>query len=454
MEGMIHQIHDTDKSFTIDPIARAIKNDTLKKLSLVIDDHNSEIFTFELPRTIEGHDMAGCNKVEVHYVNTHSTTKEKSADVYKVKDYRVSEEDPEKVIFSWTISKKATKFPGSLAFAIHFACIDETSGEILYWWSTSTNTTITVLDSINLTEETAEENKDLQEKTATPTKDIQVVRPDDEFRGLSRVVVDPIPDEYIIPTGTLFVNANGDYEVREFDKIIVNVEGSGGETAKIVVPGGWQGTPVPNNEMVNTIYINNKLSAEEIFNLFEANNITTEQSMYIFGNEDISVQVMIMLFGEDEDEKVYVLGLIDNDNETMYQYGVAWSLTNGYQITDMGNGTTLIESFEVNSINFSPFDTTGYSSLFSITPFTQGNEVIELAGEYDGIEINVTENGVVDIEEMISEKKIPLKVNVNVMPIEITENGDGTVDLTILENTDISVVENNDGSVDITIPTE
>ena len=225
MEGMIHQIHDTDKSFTIDPITRAIKNDTLKKLSLVIDDHNSEIFTFELPRTIEGHDMAGCNKVEVHYVNTHSTTKEKSADVYKVKDYRVSEEDPEKVIFSWTISKKATKFPGSLAFAIHFACIDETSGEILYWWSTSTNTTITVLDSINLTEETAEENKDLQEKTATPTKDIQVVRPDDEFRGLSRVVIDPIPDEYIIPTGTLFVNANGDYEVREFDKIIVNVEG-------------------------------------------------------------------------------------------------------------------------------------------------------------------------------------------------------------------------------------
>lgn len=223
MAEMIHPVHDTDKSFTIDPITRAIKNDTLKKLSLVIDDHNSEVFTFELPRHIEGHDMAGCNKVEIHYVNTHSTTKEKSADRYKVTDYRVSEEDPEKVVFSWTISKKATTYPGPLAFAIHFACMDEITEEVRYWWSTATNNTITVLDCINLTEEIEEENKDLQEKTATPTKDIQVVRPDGDYRGLSRVLVEPIPDEYIIPTGTLFVDANGEYSVLEFDKVLVSV---------------------------------------------------------------------------------------------------------------------------------------------------------------------------------------------------------------------------------------
>lgn len=223
MAGAIHQIHDTDVRFIVDPISRAVKNETLKKVSLVIDDHNSEIFTFELPRYIEGHDMANCNKVEVHYVNTHNVTKERSASCYKATDFGVDPSDPEnKVIFSWTISEIATKYPGSLAFALHFACMDELTEDVHYWWSTAINSTITVLDSINLTEETEEET-DLQEKTATPTKDTQVVRPDGDFRGLSRVVIEPIPADYIIPTGTLFVDANGEYEVREFDKILVSV---------------------------------------------------------------------------------------------------------------------------------------------------------------------------------------------------------------------------------------
>ena len=223
MEGMIHPIHDTDKHFIVDPITRVIKNDTLKKLSLVIDDHNSEVFTFELPRTIEGHDMSKCNKVEVHYVNTHSSTKEKSTGVYKVTDFCIDPEDPEKCLFTWTISENATKYPGPLAFALHFACIDDLTEEVHYWWSTATNTTITVLDSINLTPKDADEITDLQEKIATPTKDTQVVRPDGDFRGLSRVIVEAIPEEFIIPTGTLFVDANGEYTVRDFDKVLVNV---------------------------------------------------------------------------------------------------------------------------------------------------------------------------------------------------------------------------------------
>ena len=227
MDGPIHRIYDTDTRFTVDPITRAIKNETLKKVSLVIDDHNSEIFTFEVPRIIEGHDMAECNKVEVHYVNTHSTTKEKSADRYRVTDFCICPDNEQRVMFSWTISKKSTKYPGPLAFALHFACVDELTEEVRYWWSTAINNTITVLDSINLTpeetEEETEEETDLQEKTVTPTKDTQVVRPDGDFRGLSRVVVDPIPEEFIIPAGTLYVEANGDYIVTEYDKIMVHV---------------------------------------------------------------------------------------------------------------------------------------------------------------------------------------------------------------------------------------
>jgi len=223
MAGPKHTIHDTDEHFIIDPITRAIKNETHKKISIVICDHNSEVFTFSLPRHIEGHDMAKCNKVEIHFVNTHSTTKEKSADRYKVADFAVSPTDPEKILFSWTLDDKTTKYPGPLAFACHFNCIDELTEEVHYQWSTAANNTITVLDSIDLTPPEGEEATDLQEKTATPTKSTQVVSPDGSFRGLRRVVIEPIPDEYIIPTGTLLVDANGDYAVRDFDKVIVNV---------------------------------------------------------------------------------------------------------------------------------------------------------------------------------------------------------------------------------------
>lgn len=226
-----HGVHDTDTHFVVDPITRAAKNEKLKKVSIVRDDHNSEVFTFELPRYIEGHDMAKCNRVEVHYLNTHSLTKETSTGIYAAADFGICETDPEKVIFSWVISCGATKFAGSLAFSLHFACIDAYTDEIRYWWSSATNTSITVLDSINNSESGGggggggggEEPAVLQEKTVTPTSDTQVVRPDGEYNGLSKVVVEAIPEEYVVPSGSLFVDANGEYEIRAYDKITVNV---------------------------------------------------------------------------------------------------------------------------------------------------------------------------------------------------------------------------------------
>lgn len=39
----------------------------------------------------------------------------------------------------------------------------------------------------------------LQEKEITPTKEIQEITPDSTYDGLSKITVDKIPDEYIIP---------------------------------------------------------------------------------------------------------------------------------------------------------------------------------------------------------------------------------------------------------------
>ena len=63
----------------------------------------------------------------------------------------------------------------------------------------------------------------LEEKSVIPTKEVREVTPDNDFDGLSKVIVQPIPDEYIIPEGTRNINQNGDYDVREKATVVVNV---------------------------------------------------------------------------------------------------------------------------------------------------------------------------------------------------------------------------------------
>ena len=63
----------------------------------------------------------------------------------------------------------------------------------------------------------------LQEKEATPTKERQQIIADQQYDGLSKVVVNAIPDEYIIPEGTRNINQNGDFDVREKATVVVNV---------------------------------------------------------------------------------------------------------------------------------------------------------------------------------------------------------------------------------------
>lgn len=63
----------------------------------------------------------------------------------------------------------------------------------------------------------------LQEKKATPSKQMQEIVADVPYDGLSKVIVDPIPDEYIIPIGDLEIIENGTYDVTEKVGAIVNV---------------------------------------------------------------------------------------------------------------------------------------------------------------------------------------------------------------------------------------
>ena len=63
----------------------------------------------------------------------------------------------------------------------------------------------------------------LQDKETTPTKETQVVVADKTYDGLSKVTVNPIPNEYIVPSGEIEFTQNGTYDVTDKASAKVNV---------------------------------------------------------------------------------------------------------------------------------------------------------------------------------------------------------------------------------------
>ena len=154
-----HIVSDSDNHFIIDPISRQISNNS-KKTILIKTDHNSEQFTFELPRYVEGHDMSLSNKVEVHFLNINNKTRQTNPGIYNVVDFDVDSEDNTKVLGTWLVSREATKYPGSLNFVIRFACLADDNVEY-YSWNTAIYTGITIADTIENTETIVEDYVDI-----------------------------------------------------------------------------------------------------------------------------------------------------------------------------------------------------------------------------------------------------------------------------------------------------
>lgn len=138
-----HPVPDTDTYFVIDPITRKIENTNPKKNVIMQYDHNSERFTFELPRYIDGHDMLECTSVTVNVDNIEVIESDGeepiepcvNSDAPDMTDLRLHPTDPEKVICSWLISRNSTQLAGILSFHIEFKCVDS-AGNVVYEWST------------------------------------------------------------------------------------------------------------------------------------------------------------------------------------------------------------------------------------------------------------------------------------------------------------------------------
>lgn len=159
--GHIHSIYDTDPHFSIDPITRVITNMSETKTSIVQNDHNSERFTFECPRFVDGHDMSTCNQVQVHYMVVDPATRDKHYGVYEMDDLQLSPEDENVVICSWLLSENVTRYESPLSFVIRMVC--RTGTTIDYAWHTAINTDINIVAGIDGGEPIIMEYADIME---------------------------------------------------------------------------------------------------------------------------------------------------------------------------------------------------------------------------------------------------------------------------------------------------
>ena len=162
----LHPVYDTDPHFSIDSTTRAITYESIEKLIIVQGDHNSQRYTFEMPRYIDGHDMMLCDTVQVHYINIDSTnSRTRSIGLYQVTDMQLATDDENVIVCSWLISQNATKYVGTLNFILRFMC---TSGSMVdYAWSTAVYSSVTIATSIDNADFIVEQYADILQEWYT-----------------------------------------------------------------------------------------------------------------------------------------------------------------------------------------------------------------------------------------------------------------------------------------------
>ena len=157
---MTHEekIRDTETHFIINPETRAITTESASNNILVQHDHNSERFTFEVPRYVDGHDMTESTSVRIHYRNISSAKTSQTNGVYFPDDVATFENDENTVAFTWLLSAATTQYIGSLHFSVQFVCLDGETVE--YAWNTGIYKDVTVIESIHNADEVSVEVSD------------------------------------------------------------------------------------------------------------------------------------------------------------------------------------------------------------------------------------------------------------------------------------------------------
>ena len=218
----------------------------------------------------------------------------------------------------------------------------------------------------------------LQEKTVIPTKEQQEIVPDKNYDGLSKVTVNPIPDEYIIPNGELEIIQNGIYDVSSKASANVNVPEKVLGTKTITSNGiykaiddnldGYSEVEVATSGVdINDYYKNTISSGSQYGNAGWANSI---KSLPAFMNEGTTCDYM---FNNCSTVKTLDLSNFNTSNVTsmINMFSQCSSLTeldlsnfNTLNVTNMSNMFSGCRS--LTSLDLSSFNTSNVTSMYGM----------------------------------------------------------------------------------------
>ncbi len=147
----------TDRHFIIDPARHTVAAQTMN-LNLARFSDGADRFVFTIPGVaVDGHSLADCNSVMVHFENIGEDPEQRSVGIYPVEDLVVGAES---ATCSWLIRKEATAHTGALIFSVHFVRIAD-DGTEEYRLPTLTYYRVTVGPTVWNSETIAEEHPDI-----------------------------------------------------------------------------------------------------------------------------------------------------------------------------------------------------------------------------------------------------------------------------------------------------
>ena len=217
----------------------------------------------------------------------------------------------------------------------------------------------------------------MQEKEAIPTKEQQEIVPDKNYDGLSKVTVNPIPDEYIIPDGNLEINQNGTYDVNNYSSAEVNVPEKVLGTKTITTNGTYNAT---DDNLDGYSQVEVATSGVDINEYFETECSTNSTNRWLKNN--FIKKVPSIVIADNVTSLLYFAGeisfapkIICNSNVTNMSYLYSNNTSKSIDVsglvtsraTDMKN--MFYNCSSLTSLDLSNFDTskvtgTGMGSMF------------------------------------------------------------------------------------------
>lgn len=196
-------IIDNGTYFQIVPSTRKVIVPTAYKTIGTVGEHLAEQLTFLCPKTIDGHEIAGCARKYISWKNVN--------DELGHDELRVLKEDDENLYLTWTVSNGLTVAHGIVSFSVHFEDVNA-NNRVIYRWSTGVCKECEILDSINTV---------LNRYNAVYVAGDTLVIADYSVVEEKTLNID---SNGFAPEGTMRIEKNGTYPVGEYAEVDVSVD--------------------------------------------------------------------------------------------------------------------------------------------------------------------------------------------------------------------------------------